>query len=402
VRVRVKKDNKLIGSSQLSQFVAAADDSIEKRILQARDTLFEEELFHELNREARILASSGVTTHLNLIQFEYDEGEEILLDLVDLDDMPEETESTQRTQDHDTIAEATAYSLRILLSYAHRQNLQRRTQFPPPLTPQRRPTPQYQLLRPILSYLQHDSHVQSLQSFLRDIYRVLKSAGLQSHYTGAVFSSLKLSRKSNTSTVESLVGRFLEPLETKFSGTMANQTSIFNVRVHTNRPDSSLRSSTLGTEYEFSIRLPNFPYTQPPSRMGLKSEVESLLIHLTTVDLTTFITSVSSRNAANTSPPEKQPLVWEAPFAHYGEVIATAPGSNQAKKLCVHLSRRELSLRTSWLERSESVESGIEEEEDEVNVQRPVGKLLYTWKIDDGAQKTLEDVIADVSRDWEI
>ena len=63
----------------MSQFVAAAvaDDSVEKTILQSRDTLFEEELFHELTRESRVLVSSGVTAHKDLIEFEYETGEQI-------------------------------------------------------------------------------------------------------------------------------------------------------------------------------------------------------------------------------------------------------------------------------------------------------------------------------------
>lgn len=403
VRVRVKKGDKVTGTSQLSEFVATADDSIEKRILQARDALFEEELFHELTREARILASSGVTTHRNLIQCEYDEGQEILLDLVDLDEMPDGIETADRTQEHDIIAEAIAYSLRLLLSYAHRQNYQRRTQFPPPLTTHRRSTPQYHLLRPILSYLQHDSHVRSLQSFLGDLFQVLKSAGLPSTYTGTAFSSFRLSRKSaEPPTVDSLVSRFLEPLQSKFTGSMANPTSTFTVKVFTNKPDSFHRD-IVGTEYDVSIRLPSYPYVQPPSSFGLKTGAGSLLVHMITLDLTTFITSVSAKNAAHaTTASEKAPLVWEAPFPPYGELVATAPGSGRTKKISLRLSREELVLRTSWLRRNGGSDSDMAEaEDDEKSDDQPqeVGQLFYTWKLDGGTgQKTLEEVIAEVSK----
>lgn len=398
VRIRVKKNNQVTGCSKLSQFMAAADDSIENRILRSRDILFEEELFHELTREARILASSGVTTRRNLIQFEFSEGEEILFDLVDLDDVPDEADVTYRTPEHDTLAEAVAHAVRILLSYAHRQNLQRRTQIPPPLTTKKRPVPEYQLLRPILAYLQHSSHVQSLRSFLRDLYRILKSAGLKSEYTAAPFASLDLLRKEgHASAVESLVKHFLDPLESRFSGTMANQTSTFNAKVRTN-----LSGPSLGTEYEFSIRLPNFPHTQPPSRVGLKDEVEAVIRHLITLDLTTFISSISknasnAKAAAATTPTSDKLLVWEAPFAHHGELVALSPSTQRTKKLSLHLSRTELTLRTSWLG-DESV-GGVDDG------QRQAGKLLYSWTLDDAdkpGRKTLEEVIAEASRDEEV
>lgn len=54
VRVRVKDRGIITGCSKPYRSAAQDPDSIEGRILQARDTLYEEELFHELFREARI------------------------------------------------------------------------------------------------------------------------------------------------------------------------------------------------------------------------------------------------------------------------------------------------------------------------------------------------------------
>jgi mediator of RNA polymerase II transcription subunit 17 len=359
VRVRVKKQGKVTGSSNLSQFVAAAvaDDSVEKTILQSRDTLFEEELFHELIREARVLVSSGVTAHKDLIEFEYEAGEQILLDLVEVDDIKPENEadSAENGALNNTEAEAIAHALRILLSYAHRQNLRRRSQFPPPLTNQKRPTPQYQLLRPILSYMQHDAHVRSLQYFLQDVYQVLSSAGLPSKYTTSKFSSLQFNHPStdpSSTAVETLLGQFMEPLESRFTGSMANPTSTYNIRIHTTMPDTSSRQMALGTDYELTIRLPNYPYTQPPSRIGLKHEVELLLLRLFTLDLITYISSISSQNvtkaaaAANdqNSSPSKNMLVWESPFPHHGELSGVTQDGKPVKQLAIDLSRDSLNL----------------------------------------------------------
>jgi mediator of RNA polymerase II transcription subunit 17 len=423
VRVRVRREGKITGSSGLSQFVAAAaaDDSVEKTTLQARDTLFEEELFHELNREARSLASSGVTAHRHLIEFAYDDGHQIILDLVDPEDMPSEAETTEPDPQCGIIAEATAHALRILLSYSHRQNLRRRSQFPPPLTNHKRPTPQYHLLRPILSYLQHNSHLRSLQAFMNDTYNVLRTAGLTSEYTSSLFSTLNSSLKpDDLSTVERLVSQFLEPLESRFSGTMANPTSTFNIRMHTSLPDPS-RLTAIGTEYELSIRLPNFPNAQPPSRIGLKNEVESFLLHLITLDLTTYFTSTSSQIAAeqtsSSSADSSSLLAWESPFPHYGELIGSKPDGNIAKQIWIEITRDELSLRMVSKEEEtpddddhdSDTETGFDLVDGEGGfkyTQPPKrlarGKLIHVWKRGDGGeeseQKTLREVIGELSK----
>jgi mediator of RNA polymerase II transcription subunit 17 len=440
VRVRVKKNNQVTGSSKLSQFIARTvdDDSIENRLVQARDILYEEELFHELTREARTLVSSGVTTRRNLIQFEFNDGEEILFDLVDMDNAPDESDVINQTEEHNTVAEAVAHVIRILLSYSHRQNLLRRTQIPPPLTTKKRPLPEYHLLRPVLAYLQHNAHIQSLQSFLRDIYLVLKCAGLESEYTATPFASLALlsshkneptlsqssSSPSASTHIDTLLHNFLEPLESKFSGTMANhQTSTFATKIRTN-----LSGPSLGTEYDFSIRLPNFPHTQPPSRIGLREEVENVITHLILLDLTTFISSVSKKKkkASNNSnsnakvehsddTKDQSLIIWEAPFAHHGELVALSPSARRMKKLFLHLSRTELTIRTSWLggdgssSSSSSSSSSLEDDQDKTQTQtQTTGKILYSWTLDDAEKptpetkkkkKTLEDVIVEVSDD---
>lgn len=445
VRVRVKKQGEVTGSSSVSQFVAAAvvDDSVERTILQSRDTLFEEELFHELTREARVLVSSGVTVHKDLIEFEYEAGEQILLDLVDVEDLQHEkqADSTEKSGINNTEAEAISHALRILLSYAHRQNLRRRSQFPPPLSNQKRPTPQYQLLRPILSYMQHTAYVRSLQSFLQDVYQVLNSAGLPSKYSASKFSSLRFNHPStdlSSTAVETLLGQFMEPLESRFTGSMANPTSTYNIRIHTTMPDTSSRQMALGTDYEMTIRLPNYPYTQPPSRIGLKSEVELLLLRLFTLDLITYISSISSQAAAKAaatgkdqdSSPSKTMLVWESPFPHHGELSGVTQDGKPVKQLAIDLSRDGLSLYLKTRNQhntntknqtdtdnphSKNEEAGEYDDADfphsefvtgpgGLKYTRPPqrltgGETVFVWRRDDADKlsKTLAEVIEDIS-----
>lgn len=128
IRVRVKINDRVTGCSKSTRSTADGEESIETRILQARDTVYEEELFHELVREARIMGGQGVTTRQNLIRFAVSEEQEIMLDLADtdLESFSEDTDVIDSHED-DVLADAIAHSTRILLSYAHRQNLHRRT-----------------------------------------------------------------------------------------------------------------------------------------------------------------------------------------------------------------------------------------------------------------------------------
>ena len=398
LRVRVKKDGLITGCSKLSRFMAGNGDSIEDRILQSRDTLFEDELFHELSREARVIGNMGVKTRQNLIQFEFTEGEEIMLDMVDLDEIFKQADSDTRSYEYDVTANAVAYCIRILLTYAHRQNLRRRKQTPPPLSPKKRPLPEYLLLRPVAAYLQHNSHVRALDCFLGEIYRTLRSAGLECGYSAGLFSSMKFAPNSDTaSTAESLVEEFLAPLESSFSGTIVTAASTFSVKIRTN-----LSSPSPGTEYEFSINLPDFPHTQPPSRMGLKAEVEAFIIHLITLNLTSLISTIPSQKSRapsdgtslTTPRPSRKLLEWEAPFASYGELLAVSRISGRTKKLTVSLSRNELTIQTKW----HSAYSGPSKPN---TGRRSESQLLgYTWKsTNESGKKKLLDVVLEASKD---
>ncbi|GAD98717.1 mediator of RNA polymerase II transcription subunit 17 [Paecilomyces variotii No. 5] len=395
VRVQVKRDGHTTGSSKMPTISSNGECSIEERILQARDTLYEEELFHELSREARIMASQGVMTGQNIIQFQASEGRDIILELVDINDMWDDRSSQSHVAEDDILSEGVAHSIRILLSYAHRQNLRRRRQIPPPLTLKKRPNPEYQLLRPITGYIQHSSHVRSLETFLKDVYRVLQSAGVDCRYDATPFSSINLSRNNRSShTVEKIIKEFLSPFESSFSGTLATPRSSFSLKVRTHMAPPSL-----GTDYEFSINLPSIPDVQAPARLGLKDEVESLILHLITLDLVNLIPSLSPQSGAlideqALSDKTNAGLTWQPVFPHHGELRAFYPGTGRSKKLALKLSSKELSIRSNWL-------SSLQVPGDELSRSQTV----YSWKPDEdlmgapGDILTLKEAVEAISRE---
>jgi mediator of RNA polymerase II transcription subunit 17 len=343
VRVRVKQGNQVFVSSTPSGGGASETDPIEHRILQARDSVFEEELFHELVREARAMAGCSVTTRQNLVRVPISNDMEILLDLVDADTHGVGLEQNS-TQGDNRLADGLAHAIRILLCFAHRQNLRRRTQLPRPLTSIRPTTPEYHLLRPALAYLQHLSHVRWLKSFFSDIHSVLQSAGLDMpKWTSNSYASWKKSPTSpSPATLEALVENFLRPIESTFSGKLLTSRGSFTVAIRTN-----LSSPPFGTHYDVSLNLPSVPDLRSPGRLGLKDEVEAAITHLLLLDVVSSISSKplpSIRNALNEQ-------TWDAVYPHLGELILPNTNPEKHKKMKITLSRHEITL-TTYIVRS--------------------------------------------------
>ncbi|KAI9929466.1 hypothetical protein ASPWEDRAFT_172880 [Aspergillus wentii DTO 134E9] len=382
VRVRVKESGRFTGCSKLQNPVLNGEDSIESRILQARDTVYEEELFHELVREARVIAKQGVTTRQNLIQFAVSDEQEIMLDLVDVNQ--DSANDEQESHEQDVLADALAYSIRILLAYAHRQNLRRRTQVPPPLTPVRRHALEYQLLRPIMAYLQHSSQVRWLESFVKDIYRVLKSAGITCDYTSSLFSSVNLARKKGLPQVEALVEGFLVPLESTLSANLVTPQSSFNVKIRTN-----LSPPASGTQFDVSVNLPRHPDTQPPARIGLRDEAAAVITHFVMLDVVSAISSSHPKP----SPGAGESATWEAAYPHHGELLTLSPKTGKQKKMKVMLSRHEMTIQVYEMRGIERLGRSATDKEPSLQSR--------TWKSDPvvPAQSSLMDFVAEVSKE---
>lgn len=378
VRIRVKRGSEVMTSPKPAAAVSN-DQSIEQRILQARDSVFEEELFHELVREARSMAACGVTTRENLIQIPAD-GSEILLDLVDADEDSAELEKDSLPRDR-LLADGLAHSIRLLLTFAHRQNLWRRTQEPPALTAKRRPNREYPLLRPALVYLQHSSQVRWLEQFLGDILKTLKSSGLEVLPPVAhTFANWKLTQPSSEPTVEGLVGNFLKPAESVFYGKLLSPGGTYTITIRTN-----LSSAPFGTMFDVSFTLPAFSDLKSPGRLGLKEEVESAITHLFLLDVVFNISSKELLANEDTSDPtSSKARTWEAAYPHLGELLLPYSGPKQHKKLKVSLARDELSVSSYFVRSIDGVGRGVQE--------RPsIHSDAHIWTSPSSVTKTVDD-----------
>ncbi|GFG25363.1 mediator of RNA polymerase II transcription subunit 17 [Aspergillus udagawae] len=384
VRVRVKDHGIITGCSKPYRSAAQDPDSIEGRILQARDTLYEEELFHELFREARIMGSQGVTTRQNLVQFSVSEEQDILLDLVDPDQEAYVDGEETKSEEHNVLADALAHSIRILLCYAHRQNLRRRTQPPPPLSPKRRHIPEYHLLRPVMAYLQHSFHVRWLETFMKDVYGVLQSAGLSCSFTATPYSSVNLSNiDRSVPKVEGLIRQFLLPLESTFSADLLTPQSSFKVKTRTN-----LSVPPFGTHFEISLNLPHYPDVHPPNRIGLHDQAATIITHFIMLDIVAAIESQTSQ-ASSIAKTEAKSVPWEATYPHHGELLAVSSDGKQ-KKMKVILSRDELVVQTYDVQGAERYSRATPETTPALQT--------HTWKAGPTTAPSLMEYVAAVSQ----
>jgi hypothetical protein len=390
--------------------------------------LYEEELFHELNREARVLLHHGIETKHNLVQFQASDTDQILIDLVDPDDVELAADLDSSPGPETTLADSVGLCLRILLSHAHHKNLQRRSRIPQPLTLKKRPIPEYWLLRPIACYLQHTSHFQWINSFLDDFTRTLQTAGLKCTYAASPLTSVDLSlsrthshlspvASMSTAAVEALVDTFLAPLESVLTGTFISPTSSFKIRILTN-----LAPNALGTEFEISTNLSCLSTTQSSSRFGLREELEEFITYLFTLDLVFLVPSlagnpllpgitpdISSQEDqsdpdpfCNEPPVSSHPanlLPWDPMFPEHGELVAYSPARQRSKKLNIELSRHQLVLRSRWMggpedgdEDQRNDEDGRESSPDNTATKTAphLDESVYSWYLDRGVSSADE------------
>ncbi|GKT50774.1 mediator of RNA polymerase II transcription subunit 17 [Colletotrichum spaethianum] len=144
------------------------------RVLEARNTIFAQELWHELHREAHSLASYGVRANNDSINFNPTSGPSLTLELETLDD----SAPTVSASADNVLAEATHLGLHILLSHAHRLNELQRLRPTPPHQRRNQAQNQYHLFRPIIAKILYDRSVEQVTSFAGDLTRVLRRAGV--------------------------------------------------------------------------------------------------------------------------------------------------------------------------------------------------------------------------------
>lgn len=192
------EEGELVGASKVDALHDVSSTSVDRLMTIARDSLFEEELFFEVLREARILLSydvkvKGSTVIIPLRSRESQHGRDgedfksyISVELVS----SEQAVSANQQLLSDTLSQSIALGLRLFLCFAHRNILWTRSQPPPPLTDRPRRSAPLPLLRPLINHLKHFLSVDALTALLRAVSRILTGAGLRAKFTLDYESSL--------------------------------------------------------------------------------------------------------------------------------------------------------------------------------------------------------------------
>lgn len=176
--VTIERDGKVVGRSTIAPQIDN-DAPLEARVLEARNTLFAQELWHEISREARTLTAYDVRLRGTSLIYDMDEKTKMTAELLSLDSAPP---SDGSLPDNDT-AEAISLALHILLSYSHRQSELFRIRPLPPHIPRSRGQHPYALLRPIIARAVYLRNTASSTCYIGALIKTLRKANLEASFT---------------------------------------------------------------------------------------------------------------------------------------------------------------------------------------------------------------------------
>jgi len=256
LRARIQVNGKDTGITPVPN-PAPKDAPIETLILQARNTIFAEELWQELNREARSFAP--VQDNDDCLVCPLTANKTMILELVTLGEPQPPTSSA----DND-IAEAIYLALHLLLSYSHRGNYRRRTQARKPISPSSmvEPAQTVTLVRGILTRLTYQESIKQLYSLLDPLCLALNKASIPASYTRVPTTSTPPSHLSNA---EKTIMTLMERLEARFALSITSSTTL-NIQLRT-------FLSPLCSAFFVSLPNPTDPVvvTAPPFNEGYSS-----------------------------------------------------------------------------------------------------------------------------------
>lgn len=144
---------------------------IESLILEARNTIFSQELWLELHRESRTLGAYGVRVKDDTLTLPFTQDKTIVLDLVPLG-----TSKLNTSGEDNNLAEGISVAFNLFLILAHRQNHRKRSQAPIPKSTEKQSTPPCNLMRPFLTRIKHQEMIHNTHTILKPLCRALNHA----------------------------------------------------------------------------------------------------------------------------------------------------------------------------------------------------------------------------------
>ncbi|PKS09405.1 hypothetical protein jhhlp_004020 [Lomentospora prolificans] len=170
--VTVERDGIVTGiASQLVPAHVGDKGPLSAHVLEARNTIYARELWHELQMEARNLQSFDVRQYESSIVYTRPNGMKVRLELLSADSCP----PVEHGLPENWLAESIHVSLHVLLGYAHRQNEIMRSRPWPPNQPRSRLQNQHYLLRPIIARLVHMEAIEDCTKYIGTLVKCLQN-----------------------------------------------------------------------------------------------------------------------------------------------------------------------------------------------------------------------------------
>jgi len=345
LRVRIVQQGELIALDEKVEGASTQEISIAQSILQARNSVFDEELHHELHREARNLANQGVRCIGDAVILPYEVDKQIEIDLVPLGgrdlnipNIDTSNASSKTSQEDGIIVKSISISLRILLSHAHHENLARRSQLPPPIRETKHTRPIYAILKPILEVLRHRYDIQATQTFLENLGKAISAANLNftigdSTISPGLASLPFFAISAATPATEALVNSLTAPLKSSITVHFPSNLTILKVELYTN-----FLPPTMGTDYQVIMisSPPASPLASLPHSMHFPSPaaLEDYIFDLLTVDLVSLVSTSPAIGGE-----------WTIISPHDGQLIHRKKGCNVARTFTIDVEKYRLSLK---------------------------------------------------------
>ena len=208
LKVTVFRNGQAAGRSSLPSTSNDSETTLEARIRHARDSIFDEELFREMMRESRTMASLGVVVRGNTITvpaspFEDSDSTEAHIELAPLDNEAEFQNDSASADD--AIAQALALGARLILSQAHRDKLAKRSEVPEPMADRNEEKPVMSILRPLTSFLIHKSSLKAVNAYIAKATSILSLAGIDVKASCAVFELPQNNQITNSTELVSML-----------------------------------------------------------------------------------------------------------------------------------------------------------------------------------------------------
>lgn len=172
--VSVRRGKEVTGFYQGRNYSLEGKSPLENALVQAKERIFEEELFSEASREAQLIVSMGAKVRSTSIEIEL--TPEYVISITYL---PPSLDKHAHSHDDDDMAAFVGTGLRTMLIAEHEAKYQMRSQrAPAPMVSNQRPLAEYVLIRPIIAQLRHHVNVFPFLQVLKSYQISLDVAGL--------------------------------------------------------------------------------------------------------------------------------------------------------------------------------------------------------------------------------